>query len=712
MLGKTTAVPQTVQNVRASLASRWQGLFSLALGLPVLWDVISRAGIPVPPLSKFPIWLLVLVYGLALVIARYPRIAIFVSRLILGPAPPTSEPAAIFRGPRAYNESDANLLPGRRHDAQHCQSLVELSRFFIIEGESGCGKSSFVRAGLFAGMRRKHLLTEIIIRNQSVDSIIDLIRSRTPTVSFESSDPNRGAVSNKPPCVILDQFEQIFLSARDLDRIRLMSAMRDEVLHNSLHVVVVIRTDFLDLLLKSCREVDPKQDAFDLGCYYTLSAFDRDRAVKVLSMIMKPVIDAEPERKYDIENLAEVVTDQLLRSPRDRRLSPDDQKTVLPVEMQIIGLLLERHGLSNMSKGAFVALGGKIGLLREYVREATDYVWRKTGVSGDQSLLVLRSLVSEFTTKKLSDVKSISQTTSIPINILIAVLDAYAERYLVKRVQSIDVDVGEYELMHDHVAYILAESPDPTLQRIKAAQDRIRFWREHVRRYFSDLPPVGQTWSSWTQRLPRQHIPLAECLWLLRYAVSRDDKRMFYRNIFAFSSKSVAALFLILLPATLVAREFIQPKGFVILSTGEASYNDSGFNFRTGRKVAWNSREADLLASRAHDSGWETARLFVQQESGRFAGEQQDRGSHSGLLHLVDILYENVTKCPSEGYRGHYYPPDPEENGFPSEILTGDIFCVRTRDGRTYAKIKIDIVEKDRLGFYWTYQTISYLPFF
>jgi hypothetical protein len=92
------------------------------------------------------------------------------------------------------------------------------------------------------------------------------------------------------------------------------------------------------------------------------------------------------------------VTD-LLRPPRDPRLCQDDEKTVLPVELQTVGMMLESVGLQQVSVAGLRRQGGKAGLMRAYIEDAKTYAWHKTGVPPDQTVLILRQRISPAHTK-------------------------------------------------------------------------------------------------------------------------------------------------------------------------------------------------------------------------------------------------------------------------------------------------------------------------
>jgi hypothetical protein len=73
----------------------------------------------------------------ALIIIRFPRVAIALTRLILGPPSPPANLPRIFRGPRPFGPQESAVFPGRRAEIDDCCQLVQQSAFSILEGESG-----------------------------------------------------------------------------------------------------------------------------------------------------------------------------------------------------------------------------------------------------------------------------------------------------------------------------------------------------------------------------------------------------------------------------------------------------------------------------------------------------------------------------------------------------------------------------------------------
>ena len=89
-----------------------------------------------------PLGVFVIIY----VLYRFPRMYVAITRLIAGPPKPLSNLPAIFRGPRPYGRDD--VLPARQKDIDDCWLDLKDASFFLLEGESGCGKSSLLNAAL------------------------------------------------------------------------------------------------------------------------------------------------------------------------------------------------------------------------------------------------------------------------------------------------------------------------------------------------------------------------------------------------------------------------------------------------------------------------------------------------------------------------------------------------------------------------------------
>jgi hypothetical protein len=92
--------------------------------LGLLQTPIGRYGLPGAAIFLF-------------VIIRFPRAAIALTRVILGPAPEPPLHPRIFRGPSAYSAEDEAVFYGRQAEAEDCWVRIRRDCFLILEGESG-----------------------------------------------------------------------------------------------------------------------------------------------------------------------------------------------------------------------------------------------------------------------------------------------------------------------------------------------------------------------------------------------------------------------------------------------------------------------------------------------------------------------------------------------------------------------------------------------
>ena len=135
-----------------------------------------------------------------------------------------------------------------------------------------------------------------------------------------------------------------------------------------------------------------------------------------------------------------------------------------------------------------------------------------------------------------------------------------------------------------------------------------------------------------------------------------------------------------------------EPAGQAIVFEGWSHYPESGFVFASHSIVPWDSGKADLLVSRGSALAI-TARFFVQHDEPPYTGAAQDHAAQGGIIEMPSTSLDGVSECPVEGYRAHW-----------ADATEGSVYCVRTRDGAHYAKIKVTKVLSDRIAFAWVYQ--------
>jgi len=557
--------------VRGLIGRYWQPLLSAVSLVAAGWGAVAKLSIQLPGLGPhYSHWAVSATFFLLFVMIRFPRVAFAITRLIMGPPELPSNPSAVFQGLAPYTDLHEGPLPERQADEDRCWQLVQGSPFCIIEGESGCGKTSLLNVSLISkakqsfstlrcrvsddpfGRLRAALLGEASKSEEMPTSARELLEAAGGWI--EQALRNQG--SSGPLLVCFDQFEELFINTRDTIRSRFLDCLRDLIRKGALRLLIVIRSDFLDLLIRACDQADPGHQVLQTGNYYTLRAFSEEQARAALMAILGPLHEDDLLLKQQHEDFARALVSELLRPPRDNRLCADDRKTVLPAELQTLGMVIERLGVEHFSVAGLRRFGGKVGLLRRFVEESKLYVSRKTGVPGAQALLILRQLVSSAQTKRTQTAESIARALGLAPKAASRALEAFAELYLVNRLphgRETDTEVGvaaqSYELMHEYLTYVLTEAPDPILQRARDAEERLLFWKQRMHAISSPDPAAARRRLASFKALFAQPIPSAEMLRLWRFAGSSDDRSILRRNLRGFCCRlSVFLLLGVLLP--------------------------------------------------------------------------------------------------------------------------------------------------------------------
>jgi hypothetical protein len=428
---------------------------------------------------------------------------LFFLALLKWRVPPESPPAGgrYFIGPRAYTEGETERFFGRPAAIDTCVAALQVHPFFILEAESGCGKSSLVYAGLIPKLQKTFFIEVMRCTNGREERIWP--------VSSEN------AAQQRPRLVFYDQFEELFTTAKDTERAAFLQKLREALNRGERRVCLVIRQDFYDLLRRLCETVDPDAQTLKYQRYYTLEPFDSTTALGVLSKLTE-LPETDPF-------LTTLVGD-LLRPPREAKLSSEDTKTVLPVELQTVGSVLDHVGLRQAD---YATAGGKVGLLRRFLEDATAHVYRISRVPPEASLRLLRALISDAKTnapKTIGEIHALYPGFSKPV--IRKIMDAFAERWLVRQVPRDGLEEPPYEFVHEHLILALDEAPTPALIREREAQERLAFWIERSDAAFQPLP-AKRTRRQQLVRWFAAPIPLVETfvLWKRASTIQRRELR-------------------------------------------------------------------------------------------------------------------------------------------------------------------------------------------
>jgi len=131
-----------------------------------------------------------------------------------------------YRGLAAFGEGDEEEFFGRDTDIRAGLARVERGRFVAFTGQSGCGKSSLVLAGIVPALRRD---------GRSVD-VTSPRRGLQPFVAGTHHDRD---------VLVVDQFEELF-TGLDTEATDEAARAVEGILESGGTVLVTVRSDFLD----------------------------------------------------------------------------------------------------------------------------------------------------------------------------------------------------------------------------------------------------------------------------------------------------------------------------------------------------------------------------------------------------------------------------------------------------------------------------------
>jgi hypothetical protein len=136
------------------------------------------------------------------------------------------------------------------------------------------------------------------------------------------------------------------------------------------------------------------------------------------------------------------------------------------------------------------------------------------------------------------------------------------------------------------------------------------------------------------------------------------------------------------------------PTGNVTIYNGFRFYDRSVFDFSTQKIESWGSQTADLGVA---NPGGENnlAVMFLANDAPPYTDPTSSKHEieNSGIREMPTANLDDVKECPASDYKIHYFQPQ-----------LGGVYCVRTRDGRHWAKIKVAVLASDRIAFDYVYQ--------
>ena len=491
-----------------------------------------------------------------------------------------------FRGLSSYQEADRNLFFGRDADIRAAiqMALDPGFRFGILMGESGCGKTSLLRAGVIPVLREHRILPVYCRAHGDLIQSIENECQRQSQIGREQGELSAeyfcrlAREMNASLLVVCDQFEEFFTHfPRPEDRVQFRDLVFDLYSREDCPVgfLFSIRNDFLYLVHADFAQGIP--DPLASSRIIHLKPFTEKQAENII--------------RWSIARAGWTVEEGFCRS-----LAGDlaQDGIVLPSELQIVGDQLQKRRLFSIAE--YRKFGGKEALVHGYLSDIIR-------VSGDDqaAALLLRALISEENTRLTLDAHEIARRIQRNPETTGHLLALFARAHVIREIQ--EEDPWRYELMHE---YLIHEINRITGKVMDARQQANRLLRQYVSNYQLD---------------PGTRIPLKKLWFVRRYgactggAVETELMRKSYWRSVAGACGALTGIIglTILLAAGMsiqeewvsqtlryghtaaVRRVSFTPAGDRLLSAGEDT-----------RLIMWDFQRRIALDSLATNSGWIT----------------------------------------------------------------------------------------------------------
>jgi tetratricopeptide (TPR) repeat protein len=391
------------------------------------------------------------------------------------------DPYGAIKGLRSFEFRDAEIFAKlqRQRDVQDCYAAVTAPEFRIgvLMGESGCGKSSLLQAGVLPkllgeaaayrgvyvkfGDREPIAAVRAALKDLAMDTegcdLLEVLEKASQTVG-------------KPMVLLFDQFEQFFVQyKRQEERVAFIQSLKrwyDSEL--PVRILIGIRGDLADRLTEIQKIL-----GYSLGPNesFRLNKFSPSQATAVLKVM------AEAEGLSFDEGFVTELSKNELANREDGQISP--------VDVQVLAWMIVQQSdeeLRAFGEKAFQRLGGMEGLLQRFL-ERTLHT-RVGQVQRELTLKILLALTDRERnvragTLSIEELQTKLKTSGTVLDIAEAV--DWLARSDVRLVTVVERETGRgYELAHERLILALLRVAKQELSEMEQANQllerRVNEW--------------------------------------------------------------------------------------------------------------------------------------------------------------------------------------------------------------------------------------------
>lgn len=460
--------------------------------------------------------------------------------------PVVCPPATAFIGVNPFTERDQQRFFGRDIEVEEIRrQLIDNPqlRFFILYGESGCGKTSLIRAGLIPALNEKEYdCATLYVRlyDHPEKSLREALRSiakpdmpvggRAQTLFSELKAAH--ARSGKATLVLfIDQFQEFFINHLPAKERELFFKFVSETVGAtklSIKLVFALRSDFFDRMTAFDGYVN---NVFQQANRHRVDAFSLEWARAIIRLSLKKATQNQAEGVPWEDALIKRVLDDLAIERRGG-VAAETEPIVLPAELQIVCQMVQRRGWVEVRQYT-----GKEWLIRDYLNEAIQ-----ASPNPHLSNLVLLGMIHD---NKIT--RAQPQTPEEIASKISALTPAETHRHLeyldvnyrlvsqVVRQESLDAHKETaYELAHEYLVNVISSLAGPVAEESRRANLALQ---EHRKNYV-----INQ----------KYRVPIRDCWLIRRFAtveLTAEDRSLLRRSARRYAYRAGAT---ILLPVLLI----------------------------------------------------------------------------------------------------------------------------------------------------------------
>ena len=366
---------------------------------------------------------------------------------------------------------------GRSRDIKEISTRIRLPacKLTIVHGQSGVGKSSIIQAWLVPALQLTTFeardILPILLQSyhdwvrdcgESLKAGIEQLKAvnlseaiDTPTAILKQLRLNQDR--NLLTVLIFDQFEEFFFAYRDpIGRQKLYDFLAECLNQISdLKIILSLREDYLFYLLEFNRATNLYIIDNDIltkkNCYY-LGNFSISEAKAIVQTLTKG------SQFYLDDDLVNALVEDLAGEMREVR----------PIELQIVGMQLEKRQITRLSEYQQLGSQAKVKLVEEFLAEVIADCGKENKNIAE---LVLYLLTDENNTRPQKNLAELAANLRIELVELELVLEMIVKSGLVLEVPGTP---KRYQLVHDYLVPFVRQWENAKLPELREKFEEVK----------------------------------------------------------------------------------------------------------------------------------------------------------------------------------------------------------------------------------------------